>query len=407
MKIIDRLKNFLNESKETVKISEINELFRGRHEEQVDDLAEVTYFVCIKTLSESVSKLPIYLLDGEKQRVVKHETNKIMQIKTNDWQTPSQFLLLLEFNRNHRGNGYAYISRKNDGTLEKLIPLDSRSVQIWINNTDRYTHRNYFYMYCDNKSGKTYWLNPEDVLHVRSWLTDDNGLIGRSVREVLWRQLSGAKASSKFLSELYEKGLIANACVKYVGDLKKESQNKLLERIETQARERNRKMFTLPVGFDIVPLDMKLTDSQFMELKQFSALQIASAFGINPTFLNDYNKASYANSEMQQMTFYVNTLLPIIVQYEQELNRKLLSTYELEAGLHFKFNINVLLRPDSSSQAEIIQKMVQSGVYSANEARHWLDMPSVGEKGDKLLVNGSMVEMDKAGVAYERNNDTR
>lgn len=59
----------------------------------------------------------------------------------------------------------------------------------------------------------------------------------------------------------------------------------------------------------LTPLDIKLSDSQFIELKEYSALQIAAAFGIKPNQINDYTKSSYSNSEMQQLSFLTDTML--------------------------------------------------------------------------------------------------
>ena len=85
------------------------------------------------------------------------------------------------------------------------------------------------------------------------------------------------------------------------------------------------------------------------------------------------------------------------------MNRKLLTTRELQEGKHFKFNVGVLLRNDPTSQADIINKLVQSGCYSPNDARKWLDMPPIpGDAGNKYLVNGSMVPIESAGAAYRK-----
>ena len=82
-------------------------------------------------------------------------------------------------------------------------------------------------------------------------------------------------------------------------------------------------------------------------MKKFNALQIAGAFGIKPNQINDYEKSSYANSEMQQLSFYVDTVLFILKQYEEEINYKLLNKEEIEEGIFFKFNEKVILRTDS------------------------------------------------------------
>ena len=389
---------------EKIKMSEVIDLFSssGNNVEYGNDISEITYFTCIKTLSESVGKIPIYLLDGDKRRIKDHETNKVFQISTNGYQTPAQFFISMEYARNHYGNGYAYIKRNNLGELESLIPLDSRRVQVWIDNREDFTKRKYYYLYTDSRSGKSYYLNNEDVLHFRSWICEENGIVGRSIREILARSLLGAKASSKFLNELYNHGLIANLAIHYTGDLNDKAQEALLKRVERQARQDDRRMITLPQGFDIQPLDLKLSDAQFLELKKFTALQISAAFGVKPNFLNDFEKSSYANSVIQNLTYYVDTLLPIITQYEQELNRKLLTQYELENGIHYKFNIGVLLRNDPAQQAEIIQKLIQSGVYSINEARNLLDREPC-DNGEVHLVNGSYLSIEDLGMAYRKN----
>ena len=150
---------------------------------------------------------------------------------------------------------------------------------------------------------------------------------------------------------------------------------------------------------DLVPLDLKLTDSQFYELKKFTSLQIAAAFGVKPNHLNNYDKSSYANSEMQNLTFYIDTLLFILNQYEEEFNYKMLSEEERKKGLRFEFNVASILRGDLKTQAESITKYVSGSIYTINEARTYAGLPKV-EDGEKILVNGSYVELKNVGNAY-------
>ena len=68
----------------------------------------------------------------------------------------------------------------------------------------------------------------------------------------------------------------------------------------------------VPLGMKLTPLDIKLTDAQFFELRKHTALQIAGAFGVKPNQINDYSKSSYSNSEMQQLSFLTETMLFIL-----------------------------------------------------------------------------------------------
>lgn len=368
------------------------------------DLSEITYYTCLKILSESLGKLPCYVMDAEKRRVEKHAASYALNVRPNDFQTPAQFFTYLEFCRNHYGNCYVFINRSPTGKLESLLPLEPRRIQIWVNNTDHFTARRYYYVYNDI-GGKQYFIAPEEIIHVKCWLADDSLLVGRSVREVLATSLAGSRASTAFLNDLYQQGLLARAVVKHVGDLKPANQELLLKRLEEQANKFGRRVIALPVGFDLQTVDMKLTDSQFFELKRYSAQQIAAVFGVEPNQLNDYSKASYANSVAQNLSFYVDTLLAILSQYEQEFRTKLLTRAEINRGLRVKFNVNVILRADPASQAEIIAKFLANGVYTLDEARGWLDMPPYDDElGHMPIINAAYKPLADIGKEEEPSN---
>lgn len=172
----------------------------------------------------------------------------------------------------------------------------------------------------------------------------------------------------------------------------------------------------IPLGFNLTPLNVKLADNQFIEVKQYTALQIASAFGIKPYQIGDYTKSSYASAEAQQLSFYVDTLLYIIKQYEEEITYKLLSPREISNGYHFKFNVSVILRADLATQINTLSTGVANFIYTPNEARAMLDLEAK-PGGDKLLGNGSSIPVELTGSQYtdqsetppteENNNDTK
>ena len=246
-------------------------------------------------------------------------------------------------------------------------------------------------------SGGAYYLNPEDVIHVKAWITEPSGHAGKSVRQILAESLTGNKASQAFLNDLYQKGLTANAVVKYVGDLSRDKQSAMLKNIEAQARDNGRRMIALPVGFDLQTLDLKLSDSQFFELQKYGALRVAAAFGVKPNFLNDYSKSSYANSAAQNLSFYVDTLLYNVSGYEQEMNRKLLTQAEQAAGIGYKFNLWAILRSDPDKQAEIIRTLTTTGIYSVDEARYRLDMPPC-DGGNVHMIPGNYIKLEDIGA---------
>ena len=365
------------------------------------DLSEVTYFTCLKVLSESVGKLSLHLKDNDNNKILNHEALQKLKFSPNPFMTSTPMMTLLECWRNHHGNAYAYLSYDNRGYLVGIYPLHPQKVRIWIDNAKIFSGKEDLY-YEYNKDGKIYLFQKDEVLHLKGGLSKD-GIVGMSVIETLATTLNGVKASQKYLNNLYNRGLTAKALLRYTGDLNKDLQKKMLEAIEEFINTENNPtgILPLPPGMDIVPLDLKLTDSQFFELKKYSALQIAAAFGVKPNHLNDYDKSSYSNSEMQNLTFYIDTLLYILTLYEEEFNLKLLTESERLKGLHFEFNVASILKGDLKTQAECLTKYVQSGIYTINEARKKAGLTAI-DGGDVIVMNGSYVPLEKLGIAYEK-----
>lgn len=399
-KAINILNKEENNEREKETSEEISNFLRGENISAGKDLSEITYFTCLKVLSESIGKLSINLKDSDNNRIYDHDSLQMLKVRPNKFMTPTTFKALIEYHRNHSGNAYAYLQYEKNGKLEGIYPLESRNMQILIDNADIFQRGNkMYYKYLAPKTGKTYIFEDKEILHFKGGLSED-GLVGKSVRETLASTLKGVKVSQKYLNNLYEKGLTAKAILKYTGDFDSKKKAMLVNELANFATGNDsRGIIPIPLGMDLVPLDLKLTDSQFYELKKFTSLQIAAAFGVKPNHLNNYDKSSYANSEMQNLTFYIDTLLFILNQYEEEFNYKMLSEEERKKGLRFEFNVASILRGDLKTQAESITKYVAGSIYTINEARTYAGLPKVAD-GEKILVNGSYVELKNVGNAY-------
>lgn len=373
--------------------------------------SEVTYFTCLKMLSETLGKMPLkFRQDTDKgvQRVKSNKVHKLLRTRPNALMTPSIFWATVEQNRNHYGNAYVWIRRKfkrdkygGSYEIQDLWVMPSNDVQVLIDDKGYFGAKGrIWYLYTDKYSTEQYLFNSDDVMHFKTSYSFD-GIIGVPVREILKSTLEGGLESQNFMNNLYKSGLTAKAVLEYTGDLDQDAETRLVKGFENFANgsKNSGKIIPVPLGMKLVPLDIKLTDSQFFELKKFNALQIAGAFGIKPNQLNDYEKSSYSNSEMQQLSFYVDTVLFILKQYEEELNYKLLTNEEIEEGYHFKFNEKVLLRTDSKTQMEILAKGVNNGLIMPDEGREELGYPSA-EGGDQLFMNGNYIHITEVGNQY-------
>lgn len=372
-------------------------------------ISEITYFTCLKMLAETVGKMPIKYYQQGRQEAEPNEVYYYLHNRPNPQMTPTTFWTAVENNRNHFGNAYVWIQKEYkrlkygaEQQVKGLWIMPSNDVTVIVDDKGIFGNKgDLYYWYSDKYSGESYFFPSADVMHFKTSTTFD-GITGASVREILKGTLDGALESQKFKNNLYKGGLTARAALQYTGDLEPKKEKALIKKFEEYASGANNagKFIPVPIGMKIEPLSISLTDSQYYELSKYTALQIAGAMGIKPNQINDYEKSSYSNSETQQLSFYVDTELYILKQYEEEINYKLCMPAEIAEGKHYKFNENVILRTDAKSQAEILCKYVQNGIRTPNEARALLDTPDM-PGGDSLMCNGNFIKLTNLGDNYK------
>lgn len=409
MAILKGIKNiFVHEKSATFPVTredlELNDLvkFFGLEGVDADALSEATYFACIKVLSEAVGKLPLKLQHDShehgpmsaKNRGLYHKVGK----RPNPYMTSTVFWTTMEANRNHYGNAYALITGAGDNQQLWILPNDNVEVY-YDDKLIMGAIPDIYYIYTIGL--KTYTLKSEEVIHVKTSNTFD-GVMGIPVRLQLASTIEGGAKAQNVVNKMYDSGFTAKAVLQYTGSLNDEMVKTMVKGVDEYATGKIKDMnaiIPIPLGHELTPLNIKLADSQFIEVKQYTALQIAAAFGIKPNQIGDYSKSSYASAEAQQLSFYIDTLLYIIKQYEEELDYKLLTDTEVQNGFEFKFNVGVILRADFKTQIETLSKGINSFLLTPDEARAYIDKPKKAG-GDRLLGNGAAITLEQVGTQY-------
>ena len=416
MKVIDNVKRFFTRKSSTTQTdAQMRNLlnFLGLSDNSNEEmLSEATYFACMKVLSESIGKLPLKLLQYNDKNGVRnareHALYNLVHDRPNPYMTATSFWSTVEYNRNHYGNAFVlintYTKGKKRGQTDLWI-LPSNDVEIWYDDKKLIKDQPDIYYIYSSPAGRLVF-GSEEILHFKTSNTLD-GYTGISVADQLKTTIRGSQKAQKLLNNMYDSGFTAKAVLQYTGSLSDENAQTFIKGIEAYAKGKLKakgieNIIPIPVGSTLTPLNIKLADNQFVEVKQYTALQIASAFGIKPTQIGDYTKSSYASAEAQQLSFYVETLLYIVKQYEEELTFKLLSDEDVKNGLHFKFNVAVILRADLKTQIDSLSTAVNSFIYTPNEARALLDLEAK-DGGDELLGNGASIPVQYAGRQYIKN----
>ena len=106
-------------------------------------------------------------------------------------------------------------------------------------------------------------------MHFKTSFSFD-GITGLPVQQILRDTVAGASESQAFMNNLYESGLTAKATLEYTGELNEKAKEALVKSFEEfgqRGKEYGEKSCLFRWEWKLTPLDIKLTDSQFFELK--------------------------------------------------------------------------------------------------------------------------------------------
>lgn len=372
-------------------------------------LREATVYACVKILSEAVAKLPLKVYREGPQGIEKasgHYLYPLLKSRPNPYMTASDMFRAVEAQRNLRGNAYIVPeiiqSGPERGRIRWLWPVDAKHVEIWIDNRGLFDARNRVW-YIVRINGQEARLAPGEIVHLKGLTLD--GIVGVSPLQYLQWLVEAGAAGTKHIRDFFKQGLQVKGIVHYTGDLNPEAEERFRKRFEQMATglKNAHRVALLPIGYQFQPLEISMTDAQFLETAQLTIRQIANAFGVKMHQLNDLSRATHTNIEEQQKEFYADTLQAILTQYEQELTYKLFTPTEIEQGYYVKFAVDSILRSDIKTRYEAYRVGIQGSFLKPNEVRAWEELPAA-PGGDRLLMNKAMIPL--GGAAPEEGGET-
>ena len=348
------------------------------------------------------AKLPIKLkqYQGRGSITIRDsDLNEFLQTRPNRWMSAYDLKFATEFQRIEFGDAFWYMDVDGHGSLRGIYPLDSRRVEIYIDDIGLIGEKNaVYYVYHDKKGERIF--TEEEICHFKSF--SRNGIVGTPLRKYIFDCIDSELYSGKLLKERYEKGLQDPIIVQYIGEVNPEKEKKIQKKFEKLGGAKQAGLvIPIPPDYKVDELETKLVNSQFFELQGLNAKNIANAFGVKSFQLNDMERSTYSNIETQNLAFYTDTLLNVLTVYEQEMNWKILTTDQRKDGWYFKINVDAILRADSKTRAEQHQIEIASGTLTPAEAREQEDRPYIPGTDVLIYGNGASVPLDQLGKQYD------
>lgn len=339
-------------------------------------------YACVYVLSSSVAQLPLHVKrkSGDKVDTVKdHPAYYLLHDSPNAWQTSYKLREYAQSSVLLYGNAYIHIVRDKNGEVVSLESLEPWKVQL-LKNGSRYVYAYY-------GDDKTMSLSPDDVLHIKS--LGPSIKTGKSVIQTHAETIGLGLDARKFASGFFGGNARPAGILSVKTPLNSnawENFKKMWQTAQEKLRSEENKTILLPAELDYKALTVSPVDTELLSMMKLNRSEIAGIFNVPAHMINDLEKATFSNISEQTIQFIRFSVMPWVVNWEQELNRKIFTEAERKVGYFVKFNLAGIMRGTAGERATFYHAAITDGWMSRNEARQLEDMNPV-DGLDEMLVS--------------------
>ena len=340
-------------------------------------------FAAMRLRAENVASLPKIVRRKVKngyEDATDHPVYKLLKSEPNSFQNIFSFWEFVNFNLDGWGNAYVIIKRGKGGVPTALIPVHASKVTIRVVDGDKwYTVRGTKYFdgfYADFDMLHFFTLSKDGISGINP-ITYNADAIGTGIE------------STKFGKEYFAKKGNLKAVMETDKKLSDDEFNSISKHVSPN--------FGTPIlesGLKYKQLTIAPEAAQMLQTKTFSIQDVARIFNVPPHLLSDLSRSTFSNIEHQDIQFVKYSLRPVLKRYENELERKLFFDDEI-GSLEITFNLEGLLRGDSTSRANFYAKAVTNGWMTRNEVRDIEGMNSIPGLDDALYPGNMLIVGDK------------
>ena len=256
----------------------------------------------------------------------------------------------------------------------------------------------YFRMHLDERKRKiSMWtyevpskepvpFTPDEVLHSHEWNPWDpwrgvNPMTGLAV------ELDTDYMASKSNLNLFRNGAVPGGLLTSEQPITEAEAKAVAERWKAKhaGAERAHDIAVLGQGVKYEALQQSNADMQYFDLRKWSRSAILAKYGVPPAVAgvkDDTSPLSGQDTAEQMKLFWTGTLIPLLKQFQDDVERKLLA--KAGASLSLRFNTDNIpeLQEDEDKRFTRYMGAVTQGIVTQNEAREALGLDKEVEWGD-------------------------
>jgi HK97 family phage portal protein len=216
----------------------------------------------------------------------------------------------------------------------------------------------------NDAEGARYRFSSQYAMHMRD--KTDDGMIGRSRLARSGASVEHAKELSDAVEALFYNGVTPSLAITVNGRLSPESRDQLTAQIRDQfAGVKNRgKFLVLDSTESVTNIDVTAEDSELLESRRFSVVEICRLFGVPPPLAQSYEHNTFTNSQEATRWFSTFTLSHWARKFEQAFSRTM-----LPKSLELELDMSAFTRSDTGERWNAYQIALANGVLTPEQVR--------------------------------------
>tara|TARA_R110001606_G_scaffold72757_1_gene167759 strand:+ start:23 stop:1297 length:1275 start_codon:yes stop_codon:yes gene_type:complete len=280
----------------------------------------VPVFSCIKKRYDAVSSIPwcVETLNGDEWEKTPNHPLQILIDNPNPEMSMGEMMRLLITHLDLAGNGFWTKVRGGMGdTPQELWPM-MPYVKITTNSDG--TINNY-------KQTDTGTVYPADDMCQFKYTNPDNYYFGQSPLQAAGKAVDVDNAGQEWQKVSMQNRGVPDYAISFESDLTPDQYQQANDHIKSKTGTGSAREPLVLSKAKVQQLSLNPVEMDFMNTRRFSREEVCSVYGVPSSLIAEMNDANLSNAETARKVFWLDTIIPLMDELADSLNRCLVPDY--------------------------------------------------------------------------------
>lgn len=369
----------------------------GEHVSAHTAMMVMTFFACVRNISEDMAKMPkkVRQKNGRIHTDLPgHPLSRLFRRPNPETDAHTFWATLFAHACAYPG-GYAEIIRDGAGRPVAFYNLDPDSIRV------ARSQRTGQIMYNIQGMPENQALPQSAVIHLHGLGHD--GISGYSMPQLAAQILGTALAIQKYTGSYFGNGATPSGVLTHPAVLGDKAAENLRRQFQSRysGAANSHSLLMLEEGMEWKQISTNPENAQATELTNSTVIDVCRIFRMPPHKVQHLENAHYANIEQDNILYATDTLDGWRDRLKSELEFKLFSDEDLDAGIYIDIDLKALMRGDTAARTTFYKEMFYMGAISANDILELEDENPV-EYGDRRFMQANLIPTDRVDDVIDK-----